>query len=107
MSNFKKFHVVVTSKNTWGKAEGLKEALRNAVVAVPSNKVDVVIYTGIVKPEATKEQFENIMKCFAVNSFGGVEMYQDDRSEEDTKMVKDFLVGWVLDESFINKKKSL
>lgn len=102
-TTFKVFFFVITADRTWGRGLKLKEAMKNASVRPTTN---YAIYMGIVKPEATPEQLDNIMKCFVVTDFGGLELYRDNRTAEDEKMVTDFLAGWVTDDSFVEPKKN-
>jgi hypothetical protein len=98
----KSFYIVVTKtsicKGNWGKGTSLKNALISCMVKKLSE--NFVIYQAIIKPEATQYQVENLCKCFNVNDWGGVNMYSNP-SQKDLDMVKDLLLGWVVNEDFI------
>ncbi len=95
---YKVFYFVVTSWMTWGRGIELKKAMENA--KVNDCKKEFVIYEGICKEDTTPEQLENIAACYTVNFSGGLSMY-DNPSDEDKTMVREYLLGWHTDNSFI------
>jgi hypothetical protein len=102
----KTFYIVVTStsicRGNWGKGTSLKAALNFCKVKKLSE--NFVIYQAIIKDTATKEQVENLCKCFNVNEFGGVNLYSNP-TKEDLDMVNQYLLGWITNEDFLKENK--
>ena len=98
MQNFKTFYIVASNKQFWGKSKSLKTAIAFSKVNRLTEKF--VIYQAILKEDATEYVIENLCQCFVVNALGGVQMY-DNASEEDTNMVNEYLIGWIVNEDFI------
>ena len=96
MENFKTFYIVVNDHGRWGKALSLKDAMKNCGVNLKSN---FLIYQCLLRAETSQEQLENIAKCFNVNRWGGVELYNNP-SEDDSAMVNNQVMGWVTNEDF-------
>jgi len=102
---FKKFYIVVTATQRWGRSiESLQKAQEIAYVKNPK-KDHHVIYIGVVKEEATDAQLENLGKCFNVSEWGSVRLY-DNPSEEDSKMIEDYFLGWIEEEMAKPKLKT-
>lgn len=102
----KTFYIVVTStsicRGNWGKGTSLKAALNFCKVKKLSE--NFVIYQAIIKDTATKEQVENLCKCFNVNQLGGVNFYSNP-TKEDLDMVNEYLLGWITNEDFLKENK--
>ena len=101
----RRFYIVVTACMKWGKALDRQEALKNAQLPKKTN-TEHVVYIGIVKPEATDGELENILKCFEVFDWGGVKMYSDP-TPEDRGMVKRLFIGWVKEHINVPKSKKV
>lgn len=96
MATLKSFHIVVAENHRWGKSKDLNTAKSFAGI---KKGIKYVIYTGVLKEEATDDEVENILKCFITSMMGDIEMYRDNRLPEDTEMVTRLLLGWLIDES--------
>lgn len=98
----KKFFFVVTASQNWGRGITLEAAYKAANVK-HLLKDHHVVYTGVVKNEATDEQVANLLKCWNVMGDGSVR-YLDDPSKKDVAMRKKFFIGWLEEEMGKPKK---
>lgn len=98
----KVFYFILTDKLTWGRGLTIADAIGNALV---DKKTQYQISIGICKKDTPDEVVKNLMTCFGVTDFGGINFY-DNPSDEDTKQAKEYFLGWANDTSLIKPKTS-
>lgn len=104
MPTFKTFYVVVAGNNRWGRGTTRDAALNAAglTTALSRKNIEHFVYIGVVAPQATDAELDNLCQCWNVSDFGGVTLY-DNPSEEDQKQVNELLIGWVSEHSYKGK----
>jgi hypothetical protein len=105
----KAIYVCVTAGNRWGKGYTASEAKKNAGLTNSATRkaIEHYVQAAVFNSEGmTDEEFNNLHDCVTANSIDGSPKYYDqDRTEEDTVMIKKYHVGWLMVEKNIKETK--
>jgi len=92
----KAVYFCATANRRWGKGYTVKEAKKNAGITGAGKGLEFYVQAAIFN-DPSPEELENLCACITADQIsGGPIYYRDDRSEEDTKMINDRQVGWLM-----------
>lgn len=92
--NFSCAFYIVTGQHTWGRHVVLSEAYKAARIKPGEKKVNYHITIFLFKEDTPAEIRTNILNCFFVDDFGGIQKCYEGITEEDQTMIKDYLIGY-------------
>jgi len=86
------------SGHRWGKGYSPTEAKKNAGITTKAQEKSCQFYVmAAILNEPSVEELKNLFKCITANNFSGSpEYYNDNRTEEDTNMIHEKHVGWLM-----------
>lgn len=87
-----------TNQNKWGKGYTIIEAKKNAGITSQAHERKCEFYVmAAILNEPTKPELDNLFACITANEVSGSpEYYKGNRLQEDTDMIQEKHVGWLL-----------
>lgn len=94
--NLKAVYVCVTNAHRWGKGYTIEAA--KAAAGLPKTEKGTQYYVqAAMFDDPTDSELANLKDCINVNPIDGSPcFYSDKRLKEDTEMIKDKHVGWII-----------
>lgn len=95
--NLKAIYYCATNARTWGKGRTISEAKKNACLHSRADEKKRQFYVmAALFDDPTTEELENLFACITADQIDGSPKYYDaERTEEDTKMIKEKHIGWL------------
>ncbi len=94
--NLKAVYYCATDSHTWGKGFTIKEAKKNAKFRAGMKFYVTACVFDADADGFTEDIFKNLYACINANQIhGNPEFYTDGRTEEDTRQIETYLVGWL------------
>lgn len=91
--NVKAVYLTTASNGLWGKGLTIDESLKNAGV---KKGIRHVVMAALFD-DPTEEELNKLKDCIIFDVvFGTPRFYTENRTEEDNKLIEDYLVGWLL-----------
>jgi hypothetical protein len=92
-----------TSDGRWAKSFSISEVKK---LAGANRKNKIVIWACLFNETETEAEKNNLKDCITGNALNGnPEFYKDNRTDEDTKMITKYFLGWLVIENTIETKK--
>lgn len=92
----KAVYYCATNSNRWGKGYTISEAKKNAGITVKKPTCEYYVHAALLD-NPTDEELNNLYACITANQIdGSAHYYNDDRTEDDTKMINEKHVGWLM-----------
>lgn len=95
--NLNAAYFCATSAHRWGKGLSIKEAKKNAGLTTKAQEKKCQFYVmAAIFNNPTPTELNNLLACITANSIeGSPQYYQDNRTDEDTKMIIEKHIGWL------------
>ncbi len=94
--NLKAVYYCATNGMRWGKGYTIAEAKKNAGIVTKKPSSQYYVQAALFN-EPTEDELNNLFSCITANNIDGSACYyKDGRTEEDTNMINEKHVGWLI-----------